>query len=575
MTSLYPIILLDIYKDNVFDAAAEKAKGIRGVIIKAGQGGYASLPLSFVAQCQAIGLPYGFYWVIDSRYDSGYHINAIKQTFPTMDFGKLGFWWDCEKPNWTMTDTEYWKTPYAGSGLIEAVTDKFFQWCFETGGMYTSPGFAKLLNWNSSVFKLSEFGRKLALMPLWVAQYNSTITHPDLFGNWSDWLLWQYREGPDLSYFNGDENKFIQMFGLQDIPIPPSTQEKTMIYEKTYFDGLIKRQYQVMMPHGLTTYQVTEIETSKAEFFVSPQLAARKYVPDFLDAFDLDFACNGDGFLGVTIAGFAASEGNPYGTVAQEATVYIGQDNIFTKSRPAVLWNAISYPNLLVQNGQVVKINKALDDIRARTAFGWNLDQSKLFIVTVDGQDYWSHVGLNFPDTAKVLIELGCSDGFMLDGGGSTTEATRINGIPTVTNKPSGEDLVARYNMTMRRVANVLGVRMKTGSVSQPPPTGEANMNYKVMVGVKPRKTPSMYEINTKPNLLVNTTFASTISETVNDPARVDNGVTFVQMSDGYWVPLVYKGVEYVKEIVTPVPATKGRIILTEPDGATRIFEEV
>ena len=218
--------MLDVYAGNVWNPAEEKAKGVRGVICKAGQGGFYSLPKKFISDCEKIGLAWGLYWLIDSRYDSGYHMRAIKQAFPDMNFGPLGWWWDCEKPKITMPDGLYWKTKYSGNGLIESVIDKFSGWSGKLGGMYTSPGFAKLLSWNSILFKAKNIAKKLAEMPLWVAQYNDSIMQPDLFGLWTDWLWWQYREGPDLNYFNGDEAKFQEILDGYVVTPPPPSDDK-------------------------------------------------------------------------------------------------------------------------------------------------------------------------------------------------------------------------------------------------------------------------------------------------------------------------------------------------------------
>jgi len=197
LSNLYPVQIVDVYSFNKWNAAEEKSKGTQGVIFKAGQGGYASVPENYVAQAKEVGMPYGFYWVIDSRYDSDWHMKGIKNTFPDMYFGRLGWWWDCEKPKWDMEDAEYWKTPYAGSELIEEVMNKFYIWSGKDGGTYTSPGFAKMIGWDTDKFKSTEFADKLAKTDLWVAQYNSLITEPTLFGKWKSWTFWQYRPDPD------------------------------------------------------------------------------------------------------------------------------------------------------------------------------------------------------------------------------------------------------------------------------------------------------------------------------------------------------------------------------------------
>lgn len=223
---LFPIRMVDIYAGNVWSAAEEKAKGTRGAICKAGQGGFYSLPKTFIADCEKNGLAWGLYWLIDSRYDSSYHMRAIKREFQDMNFGPLGWWWDCEKPKISMPDRLYWKTPYAGNGLIESVIDKFTGWCGKPGGIYTGPGFAALLGWSSVLFKLKALSKKLAEMPLWTAQYNDFVMKPDLYGSWTDWTWWQYREGPDYNYFNGDEAKFKALLDGYVVTPPPPSEDK-------------------------------------------------------------------------------------------------------------------------------------------------------------------------------------------------------------------------------------------------------------------------------------------------------------------------------------------------------------
>ena len=216
----YPIQILDVYSGNRWSAAQEKAKGTRGVIIKAGQGGWPDFPKNFVADCEVNEMPWGVYWLVDARYSSDYHMLAIKRTFLDRNFGALGMWFDCETP-YQMSPSLYWKMPYAGTTLIEQVTDRFTGWSGSTGGIYTSPGFASMLGWNSVLWKMKAVSYKLAKLPLWVAQYNNFITKPDLFGRWTDWLLWQYTPDPDYSFFNGNENDYQNFMDGNYKPIIP------------------------------------------------------------------------------------------------------------------------------------------------------------------------------------------------------------------------------------------------------------------------------------------------------------------------------------------------------------------
>lgn len=551
MANLYPIKIVDVYYGNAFSAQAEKDKGTRGVMIKAGQGGWSTMEQSraMIDQCEKIGLPYGFYWVIDARYDSGYHMGAIKKAFPDMWFGKLGLWWDCEKPIWTMEDKDYWKCPYAGTGLIEAVTDKFFQWCGKTGGLYTAPGFAKLLNWSSWLFKVKPVSAKLARMPLWVAQYNSSITKPDLFGRWTNWVFWQYTPEPDYNYFNGTDADFKAMFDVTDIEIPkanptykvntmvlnvradPSTnqlavgkiylgnivesqglssdklwvnikmgslvgwcsktyltlltgteddtetpipKEDGLLEERTLFSGkALYKKYKSFTPRGEIIYHVMKVLRKDAEIFITPPPRNVKSVPNFLKDNNLDICINGDGWTSVKISniwriimsGFNASRGISYGTPNNEQTFYITESGMVSITKAGGLWNAMSFPNILVENCQVSPKIKRYD-IDPRTALGFTVN-GDIIMVTMDGKETYNvnRTGMTFTEVATILVREGAWIGANLDGGGSTTMVVRdeLDGQPRILNTPCGENPYMSRGETfkVRSVANHFGLRMK------------------------------------------------------------------------------------------------------------------
>ncbi|WP_426502597.1 phosphodiester glycosidase family protein [Dactylosporangium sp. McL0621] len=67
------------------------------------------------------------------------------------------------------------------------------------------------------------------------------------------------------------------------------------------------------------------------------------------------------------------------------------------------------------------------DEPKPRTAIGWLDGGRRLLLVAVDGAANFS-AGLSFDDTAKLLVRLGVTDAFMLDGGGSTELVARRPG---------------------------------------------------------------------------------------------------------------------------------------------------
>lgn len=214
------IRILDIYSGNRVDLAHEQATGTDAVIIKGGQGQYQEYrykKCDFIAQCDALGLPYGIYWQMDARYSPESHKAAIKNSFPDANFGKLGLYLACELPYYPLPDWLYGKMPYAYYKPIESV------W----RGMKTFSGkypniYCSISKWNLIFGKMpaalkQEFADNCML---WQAQYK--VIKPDHVGLWPSWTLWQYTENPDYSVFNGDEAQFRALFNLDGAPPVPA-----------------------------------------------------------------------------------------------------------------------------------------------------------------------------------------------------------------------------------------------------------------------------------------------------------------------------------------------------------------
>jgi hypothetical protein len=124
--------------------------------------------------------------------------------------------------------------------------------------------------------------------------------------------------------------------------------------------------------------------------------------------------------------------------------------SVETKGLPEWADSAVSGGAILLRAGKPAE----RDDIRhPRTIVGWS--ERKLVLVTIDGrQPGWS-VGMNYRELAQLLLDLGCTDGINLDGGGSTTMWVRGE----VKNRPS--------DGAPRKVANGLAV-MLSGTVGPP-----------------------------------------------------------------------------------------------------------
>lgn len=112
---------------------------------------------------------------------------------------------------------------------------------------------------------------------------------------------------------------------------------------------------------------------------------------------------------------------------------------------------ALGGGTILLKDGQVVSFTQNVSGAHPRTAIGITWDRSKLIFVTIDGR-HTSYKGVDGGQLAQMMIELGCHDAIMMDGGGSTTMMKRGQGEfePKVINHPS--------DGTERRIINGVAV---------------------------------------------------------------------------------------------------------------------
>jgi hypothetical protein len=107
---------------------------------------------------------------------------------------------------------------------------------------------------------------------------------------------------------------------------------------------------------------------------------------------------------------------------------------------PVALRTALGSGSVLVKDGTAVDFPPSTgnDEAKPRTAVAWRDGGHRLLLVAIDGSANFS-AGLSFDETAKLLVRLGATDGFMLDGGGSTEIVARQAGdaAVSVVNTPS------------------------------------------------------------------------------------------------------------------------------------------
>ncbi len=112
---------------------------------------------------------------------------------------------------------------------------------------------------------------------------------------------------------------------------------------------------------------------------------------------------------------------------------------------------AVGGGTVLVQNGRPVPLSESVNGNHPRTAVGINRTGNVLLFVTVDGR-HRSFTGVDGTRLSDIMIELGSEKAIVMDGGGSTTMATKPIGSNDVTiaNRPS--------DGSERRIINGLAV---------------------------------------------------------------------------------------------------------------------
>ena len=218
------IKIIDTYSNGEFNPSKWVSEGYSGVIFKAGQGEWADVPRyhpEWWQQAKDAGLKRGWYWLVDSRHYSANHLDEMDKFNLFADLGELGLWADVEKPVISMTESDYWKTPYAGSANVVDFVYLIRQRGYKIG-IYTGPGAFDLICGGASQTRKDY----LAECELWTAQYPYNyvegVSQPDLYGSWKTWTWWQWREGPDVNKFNGTDEEFAIKYGGTT---PPPTGE--------------------------------------------------------------------------------------------------------------------------------------------------------------------------------------------------------------------------------------------------------------------------------------------------------------------------------------------------------------
>jgi lysozyme len=256
--------------------------------------------------------------------------------------------------------------------------------------------------------------------------------------------------------------------GSEDIippdPIPPVGDDTLVKEYKLFHDKAQYKQYVSHTSRGDITYHVMKVPHKYAEIFITPSPRNVQAVAGFLKSNHVQIAINGDGWVSkkvsnvwkIIMSGFNASRGVAYGTPNTEQTFFISENGVVTLRKNSGLWNAISFPNILVEDGKVSdKIKRK--DVDPRTALGFSFEHD-VIMVCVDGKETYNtnRTGMTFTEVASILVREGAWVGANLDGGGSTTMVIEGDDLqPSILNTPCGENPYTDSHGVVHRVRSV------------------------------------------------------------------------------------------------------------------------
>ncbi|MFM7243318.1 MAG: phosphodiester glycosidase family protein [Planctomycetaceae bacterium] len=148
------------------------------------------------------------------------------------------------------------------------------------------------------------------------------------------------------------------------------------------------------------------------------------------------------------VEGLAARQGVVYSEFQEFRTfaLNISQDNVATilrsvsgtgtaRSPDVPLYNTLAGEARLLRDGTLIQY--ANESLQPRTAVGLSADQTRLYLMTIDGRNTGHSLGVTRPELADLMRLNGVHNAINLDGGGSTT-LLFADPTPRLVNVPVG-----------------------------------------------------------------------------------------------------------------------------------------
>jgi Phosphodiester glycosidase len=274
-------------------------------------------------------------------------------------------------------------------------------------------------------------------------------------------------------------------YGSLALQRPPRTPLTTQLFPGARYQRIIWTQPRPVILHAVAIdlrqpgLQILSTPGNRAKPDTEERELTALTTTEFLSKYGMDLAINAGYFFpftenspwdyyphsgdGVNVVGHAISNGKVFSDEDDPTWRVLcfdgeNQAKILNQSTcPIGTQQGLAGNELILQKGKFLNSNNAADGTKSypRVVVGLNVTGDTLWLVLVDGKQRGYSEGASIAELAEFLPTLGITDALNLDGGGSTTLATK-NAQGT---KPLNAPIQNHIPMNERPVANHLGFR--------------------------------------------------------------------------------------------------------------------
>ncbi len=274
-------------------------------------------------------------------------------------------------------------------------------------------------------------------------------------------------------------------YGSRAIQRPPRTELTTQLFPGARYQRIIWTQPRPVVIHAVAIdltqpgLQILSTPGDRAKPNTEERELTALTTTEFLSKYGMDLAINAGYFFPFTenspwdyyphsgdrinVVGQAISNGQVFSDEDDPTWRVLcfdgkNQAQILNQSTcPIGTQQAIAGNELILEQGKFINSQNAADGKNpyARVVVGLNATGDRLWLVVVDGKQKEYSEGASIAELAQFLPSLGITTALNLDGGGSTTLATKT----AQGSKPLNAPIQNHIPMNERPVANHLGFR--------------------------------------------------------------------------------------------------------------------